>query len=91
MPVNTPKNTHTAAPSTAMRARGKPVGVERERDLEEQAAEQRERDQRQVALVGEAEVVADLRAEHAEHGAVELVDRVEAEQDDERVEARSPR
>ncbi len=65
---------------------GQAVGVVRERDLEEQPADQRERDERQVSLVGEPERVPDLRAEDAEHGSVELVDRVQPEQDEQRVE-----
>ena len=63
-----------------------PVGVVGEGDLEEEPAECRERDQGEVALVVEAEVVADLGSEDSEDRAIELVDGVEAEEDDQRVE-----
>ena len=52
-----------------------PVGVVGERDREQEPAELRERDEREVALVGEMERVADVGAEDAERGQVELVRR----------------
>ena len=83
-PVTIPKIAHTAAPSTAMRGAGQPVGVVGERDLEQQPAEQRERDEGEDSLVGQVERVADVGDEHAERGPVELVDGVEPEQHDDR-------
>ena len=85
-PVTMPKTAHTAAPSTAIRRAGQTVGVVRERDLEEETAEQRERDEGEDPLVAQVERIADVGDEDAERGPVELVDRVEAEQDDDRVE-----
>ena len=58
---------------TAMRDAREPVGVVRERHLEQQAAEQRERDEREESAVREAEGVADVGGEDAERGLVELV------------------
>jgi hypothetical protein len=57
------------------------VGGERQRHLDEEAGQDGEGDEGEEALVRQAEVVADLRPEHAEDGPVELVDGVQPEQD----------
>ena len=48
-------------------------------------------DEREESGQVEPERVADVRQQHAERGAVELVDRVEAEQDEERVDGGATR
>ena len=66
------------------------VGVERDRHLEDQSHAADEAEDREDPLVVEAERVADLREEDAEGGAVELVDRVEGEEDQQRVHRDRP-
>ena len=83
-PVTMPNTPQTAAPITAIATRCKPVGVVGERHREQQPAELRQRDEREVALVREVERVADVGAEHRERGLVELVDQVEADENDQR-------
>ena len=65
------------------------VAVEGQRYLDEQHCDRGERHEPQRARVGEVEVVADVGEQHPERRSVELVDGVQAEEDDERV-GRSP-
>ena len=62
------------------------VGVVGDRDLEDERHAADQADDREDPLVVEPEGVADLREEDAEGGAVELVDGVEAEEDEQRVD-----
>ena len=76
--VKNPKTAQIAAPIERECDARQPVGVVGERDREQQAAELRQRDEREVALVREVEVVSDVRAQDAERGLVELVGRDES-------------
>jgi hypothetical protein len=61
------------------------VGVVGDRHLQQQRDAADEADDRQRTLQVEVELVADVGQEDAERGAVELIDGVEAEQDEQRV------
>src|SRR5690606_28002094 len=67
-----------------------PVGEEPDRDREDEGGDHRHGDHGQDPVRVEAEVVADLRQQDAERGAVELVHHVETEEDEQRVDGRTP-
>ena len=74
-PVSSPNTRPDRGADHGDRDAREPVGVVGERDREQEPAEQRERDEREEALVREVERVADVGAEDAERGLVELVRR----------------
>ena len=63
-----------------------PVGHPGDRHLQGECEGQDDRHEGQQSGEAEAELVADVRCEDGERGAIEFVDRIEPEQDQQRVE-----
>ena len=80
-PVMNEKHAHIAAPIERDADPWVAIGHPGDRDLERQCEGQDHRDEREQPREAEAELVADVGREDGEGGAVEFVDRVEPEQD----------
>ena len=83
-PVRPLNNAQTTAPSDGQRHATRPVGVLGDRHLQGEGGDRHQGDQAEHLGVVEVELVADVRQQDPERGAVELVDGVEAEQHDQR-------
>ena len=79
-PVSPLNIAHVTAPAIDQRHPARPVGVLGDRHLQRECGDRHEGDEAEHLGVVEVELVADVRQQDAEGGAVELVDGVEAEQ-----------